>query len=151
MDKIEPKWKIILVYYSDTDNKLAYKTAESYEFSVNRNSSMLDIKKNFQRFLKNQQLALEMCFGTDIALKIAEYMPQIEFSILNSLYVHQHLSLSYPTSVDYISKRALIDDKMTLSELCGHLRTEIRRSPTNELYLRLRTMPLKLTRKLLLN
>ncbi len=58
------KWPVRIIYY-DKNNKI-----QTFEFYLDRNKNMANVKKMFNNFLNCQELAIINCFGLDIAENI---------------------------------------------------------------------------------
>jgi len=79
------KWPIRFVYY-DHNN-----TVSLHQFYLNRHSNMHSILNIFAKYLECQKLAINNCFGNDIAEIIINYLPTSLSDndiIDNSIYVN---------------------------------------------------------------
>jgi hypothetical protein len=79
------KWPVRIIYYDHNNN------VSIHEFYLHRHTNMQSIMNIFVKYLDCQKLALNNCFGNDIAEIIMSYLPNTLTKndiVNNSIYVH---------------------------------------------------------------
>jgi hypothetical protein len=125
------KWTINIIYYfNDTHIVIP--------LLVNKNSTMMEIMKIWKQYLNNQYRSIDMCFGSDISPVIKKHMVT-DFKIdSNYLYVHKRIQ-NLDGTISF--KRYNVSNEKKLIHLCGELCDQ----NTNNLNLRLRSIPLRIS------
>ena len=138
------RWPVHIIYYSDFDNKLAYKSAQEYLLYIFRYATMKDIKKYFRKLINNQIKAIKMCFGEELGELISNYLP-ININIDSYFYVHK--SKFIDEGYYFVEKmdRYAVDDKMTLNQVSCAVRGN---PPSPYIHLRFRNTPINRINKL---
>lgn len=79
--------KVRIIYYSDYLNK---EKPYYYYFTLSPDYKMLEILNKLYLFIKLQLDAITLCFGSDIASIIHNFMPNMFDKNNNNLYLHDN-------------------------------------------------------------
>ena len=140
------KWPVRIIYY-DKNNKI-----QTFEFYVDRNKNMGNIKKMFNNFLNCQELAIINSFGLDIAENIIKYMPsRLDKKLLDDNYIYVHIrpysKQKYGNEhIINITERTKVPDEMTVNQVHGKISSVGTQQESRYTILRLRYRPGCITR-----